>query len=368
MQTKPFCIDVNNLSPASPTAFWRAYARFLVENVKEAVIAVDYLGIITIFNVKAEQDFNLKAEDVVGQLFQNVFSYIPPHEHYLIQALKSNRELKDVEYTYCPYTEKDGAFVHNVALVYDTDGSVGGAIWMRKDRTSVRQFQREVSDAEVHAVVSQIAAGTAHEIRNPLATAKGFLQLAKQHSSENNTVSCYLDAAVEEIDQINRIITDFLALVHPQSEGLQFTNCNGLITDVLILVENVATMYNIALRIELSSDIPLCLLDTKQVKHALLNVLQNAIQAMPQGGLLHVETLFDNETEEICISISDTGKGINQENLSRIFNPFFSTKVEGSGLGLTLTNRIVTHHNGHIEISSEEGKGTTVRLCFPINQ
>ncbi|MBS4031743.1 MAG: ATP-binding protein [Clostridiales bacterium] len=200
-----------------------------------------------------------------------------------------------------------------------------------------------------------------------MATAKGFLQLAKQHSAENNTVSCYLDSAVEEIDQIDRIITDFLALVHPKAEGLQFINLNDLIADVVILVGNVATMYNIAVHTQYT-ELPLCLLDTKQVKHALLNVLQNAIQAMPQGGLLQVDTVFDTETEEIRISISDTGNGINRENLSRIFNPFYSTKVEGSGLGLTLTNRIVTHHDGHIEVYSEEGKGTTVRLCFPTNQ
>lgn len=343
------------------------YTQFVIQRSSKSVVAVDNTGIINIFNKQAEVVFNLRAEDVLGRPFMCIFSHIPEHEHYLLEVLRTGREWKDKEYSYCPYTDKEGVFIHNIALVYE-NGLKIGAIWMRKDQTTERRFQTEINNVEVQAMVSQIAAGMAHEIRNPLTTARGYIQLSQQLVVKDNPVYDYLEMAIEEVNQINRIITDFLALVHPGVEGLQLLSLNQLIDEVLQLLENVATMYNISVEKKLDVQVPLCMLDAKQVRHAILNVLRNAIQSMPEGGRLGVTTVYLNEKEEISVSISDTGVGIPKENLSRIFNPFYSTKIEGSGLGLTLTKRIIEHHDGHIRVDSVIGWGTVVQLSFPVRQ
>lgn len=346
--------------------FWRSHARFIIENIAAAVVAVDVNGCITIFNSEAEKVFHKSAEETIGKHLKAVFPSIPEHEYYLLQVLNNGRNLSNVEGNYCPYTKHEGVFVHSVAVVKGPHGEVGGAIWMRKDLTYERRFQKEVSNAEVQAIVSQIAAGTAHEIRNPLTTAKGYIQLAQNSCDES--IQPYMKMALEEIDQVNRIITDLLALIHPGAEGLQFISINSLIVDLMQLVGNLGTMVNINITSTLDEQAPLCMLDATLVKQAILNVLRNAIQAMPEGGVLTVSTEYYADTDKICIAVSDTGVGIRQEDLSRIFSPFFSTKVEGSGLGLTLTNRILQHHDGYVQVESKENNGTTVSLIFPISQ
>ena len=176
----------------------------------------------------------------------------------------------------------------------------------------------------------------------------------------------YLEMAVEEIELINCILTDLLALIHPDEEGLQFTCLNMIVNDLLLLVKNVGMMVDIEIISELDTNIPLCLFDQKQIKQAILNVLRNAIQAMPGCGRLTVTTKYLPETGQTCISVCDTGHGIREEDISRIFTPFYSTKVEGSGLGLTLTNRIIQHHDGWVEITSKENKGTRVDMYLPL--
>ena len=347
--------------------FWEAYVHSFWENSVAAIVAVDCLGCVTIFNQQAEHIFSLTAQSVLGRPLNQVFPLVADHEHYLLQSLKKRQDLKDVEYSYCPYTEQEGSFVHNVALVILPGERLGGAIWVRKDVSALRSFQKEIRLAEVEALVWQMAAGIAHEIRNPLASARGHIQLARQLCTDQHPLAEYLEIAVEEIDQITQIISYFPALVRPQPETLPLVNLNELTEDLLRIVDKVVTMSDIRLSWTLNSSLPLIPLDVKQVSRALLSILLNAMQAMLQGGALKVETSYDASHEEISVTISDTGIGIAAENLRQVFNPLFSTKEAGNGLGLTLANRILQRHNGRIEVASELGQGTTVRLCFPAN-
>jgi two-component system sensor histidine kinase AtoS len=361
-------LSIKKLPIPADYLFWRSHARFIFEHVSAAVIAVDASGCITIFNGEAESTFGLNGQNVVGQTFRSVFPGYAEHEYYLLQTLTTGKEIRDAEHTYCPYTGKEGTFVQNLGLVKGDHGEVSGAIWMRKDVTHERRFQQEVNNAQIQAIVSQIAAATAHEIRNPLTTAKGYIQLAKQQTNQGLDIQEKLEWAVEEIDQINHIITDFLALVHPGADGLQFITFNKLIEDLVQLVENVGNMMSISVATRLDKQVPLCMLDAKLVKQAVLNVIRNAIQAMPHGGSLTISTHYMADLGEVSVSVTDTGEGIRKEDLSRIFSPFFSTRVDGSGLGLTLTNRIVQHHGGRVTVTSEVGEGTSVTLVLPVCQ
>ncbi|MCR3923036.1 MAG: ATP-binding protein [Firmicutes bacterium] len=344
--------------------FWRAYTHFVVDHTFAAIVAIDEEECITIFNRQAELVFKKKASDLIGKPITKVFPNLAVHEHYLLITLNNGRETREVETYYCPYTDQEGVFIHSVALVKSASGTVGGAIWMRKDLTKTRRFQNEINNAEVQAIVSQIAAGTAHEIRNPLTTAKGYIQLARQKADA--AISTHLDLALAEIDEIEHIITDLLSLFHPSAEGLQFVSLNGLLQTLLHLVENAGTLAGIVIRSILDKQVPLCLIDVKLIRQALLNILRNAMEAMPLGGELTVHTSYDVGAVEICITISDTGIGIETEHLSKIFQPFYTTKNEGSGLGLTLANRIIQHHNGYMDIESVSGQGTHVQIHLPL--
>jgi len=364
-----FCHKLNLSDEHTPgnVLFWQAYTHFLLENTVAAIIAVDRLGHVTIFNRHAEHTFGIASVDALGRELKQVLSVVADQEHYLLQALQNGHELKDTEHSYCPYTKQEGSFIHNVALLRLPNGQVGGAIWMRKDISAIRLFQKEVRLAEVEALVWQMAAGTAHEIRNPLASARGYIQLTQQLHKEHKKLAEYLDMAVEEIDEATRTISNFLALVRPQKEKLQVASLNELTEEVLLMVEKVAAMSDIKLSCSLDTLVPPTTLDTRQVKNALLSVLNNALQAMPQGGNLKIETLYNDSHEEISVAVSDTGVGIPAENLRQVSRPLFSTKQASNGLGLTLTTRILQHHNGRVEVESELSQGTTVRLFFPLN-
>jgi signal transduction histidine kinase len=224
---------------------------------------------------------------------------------------------------------------------------------------------KEIRDTEIQAIASQIAASTAYEIRNPLDAAKGYIQLAMQNNEHKNLPDRYLKVALDEIDNAAKITSDFLSLVHPRKQDLQMMDINSLLSDMLLLVSNIAAMSDISIQNSLGEFIPACMMDARQVKQALLSVLRNALQSMPEGGLLSVTSSYSIQEEEICVTVSDTGEGITPENIDRVFNAFFSTRPEGLGLGLTLTNRIVQHHNGRVALKSIVGMGTTVFLYFP---
>ncbi|HZK25837.1 MAG TPA: ATP-binding protein [Oscillospiraceae bacterium] len=347
-----------------PDHFWRTYASFVVDSTRAAIVAIDINGQITLFNRQAELVFQKKRQDVIGASLASTFPQLDEHEHYLYLALKCERGMTEVENNYCPYTGTEGVFIHSVAIVQNPSGEISGAIWMRKDQTSRRRFQNEINSAEVQALVSQIAAGTAHEIRNPLTTTKGYIQLARQKTEQD--VSAYLETALEGIEQIEEIITDLLSLFHPNIEGLQLTSINSLLVELLQLVQHAGTLVNIVIRTILDKQAPLCLVDAKLIKYVLLNILRNAMEAMPDGGCLTVKTAYHRETNTVTISVSDTGKGIKREDLRKIFDPFYTTKKEGSGLGLTLSNRIMHHHNGYIDVDSTCGEGSCVHLHLPV--
>jgi PAS domain S-box-containing protein len=341
------------------------YLNFLLDKIAAAILAVDGQGVVTVFNRHAEQDFKLDAQSVQGRMLEDVFPRVAGHEHYLLQAIKSGKELKDVEYGHCPYTGRDGTFLHNVSLIRSPGGEPEGAIWLRRDITDIRRFQKEVNQAEIAALVCQIAAATSHEIRNPLTTSRGFLQLAQQLCRHEKPLTDYLESAIQEIDRATTIISDFLAFVHPQEDGLQIIDLNTLIEDVAQLVEKVAFISGIRFSRCLEPKIPPVIIDVRQVKQAVLSVLYNALQAMPQGGDLQITTGCSTESDEVCLTVRDTGMGIPPEDIARVCRPFFSTKPAGNGLGLTQVNRIMQHHHGRVSVESEIDRGTKVRLYFP---
>lgn len=346
---------------------WRSYIDILERSMAAVIVVVNRTGRIVVFNNKAEKDFGLCAKDVIGKDFNKVFYHVPKHEQYILRALYCGFEMQEAELSYCPYAGKEGRFLYTVHKLV-SGGKAYGAVWIKKEITAAGLYKDELQEAEIQAAVSQIAAATAHEIRNPLATARGFVQMAqsileKKGGNQSEIILEYLAEAMAGIDNATHTISDFLALVHPRQDGLQIANINKIVHEVMHVIESVGAMSGVVIETSLDENIPVCLLDIDGIKKALLHVLHNAIQAMSGGGRLTVTTSEVNEYA--CISIADTGVGIPKEHLDRIYTPFFTTKAQGSGLGLTLANRIIQHHDGYIRVESVESQGTTVSIFLP---
>nr|WP_249745570.1 ATP-binding protein [Mesobacillus boroniphilus] len=214
------------------------------------------------------------------------------------------------------------------------------------------------------SVVGELAAGIAHEIRNPLTSLKGFAKIVKESVSDQTLVP-YLDIMLDEMNRINEIVNEFMFIAKP-SENVYFqhTNFNNLLAECIHFMEPQANLKSIKIEFGSEDDIFLdC--DRKQMKQVLINLLQNAIEATAESGHFIEVRLEEMGLESVMVTIVDKGCGISESRFKRLFEPFYSTKEKGTGLGLIICKRIIDLHRGHIDIESKLDEGTTIRISLP---
>ena len=242
-----------------------------------------------------------------------------------------------------------------------------------KDITEDIRKETRLRRSESLASMTTMAAGIAHEIKNPLAAMKIHLQLLRKAFRSKGSLTeemaeRYLSVLDEEIDHLNTIAVDFLFAVRPMNVELRLGSINSVIEDLVVFLTPEAGDKKIEIRTELESFMPSVELDQRYLRQCLLNIVENAFAAMPGGGVLRIATKLDGDFE--TIRIEDNGTGIDEESLSKIFEPYFTTKASGTGLGLTVVYKVIKEHRGDIFVSSEQGKGTvfTIKLPVPSNQ
>ena len=250
-------------------------------------------------------------------------------------------------------------------------GKILGNLVHAEDVTDRRGKEARLRRAESLASLTTLAAGVAHEIKNPLGSIGIHIQLiqkelAKNGNSGTKSIHNYLDVLNEEVERLNGIVIDFLFAVRPMNISPERNNINSVVHDTIEFVKYELEEANIEVRQELSDRLPRLDLDDKYLKQAILNVIKNAISAMPEGGIMTLRTHQDSDF--VFLSISDTGTGIKEENVVKIFEPYFTTKEFGSGLGLTVVYKIIKEHGGDISIQTKDGEGTTFTLSFPVPQ
>lgn len=235
---------------------------------------------------------------------------------------------------------------------------------------SMEQLQiahKALWDREKLAIIGQIAAGMAHEVKNPLTSARGFAQLLARRCSQDERSNEYASIIVDEVDRASGVIDDFLEFARPKPPEMSHRSLANVIEEVFHIIDSQAYLKHIIIDFFAEEDLPECLLDKNKIKQAILNICQNAIEAMPGGGRLSLMVIL-GEVGEVCISINDTGCGIPEDKINNIGVPFYTTKDTGTGLGLSIANAIIDAHNGRIEVESSLGKGTTFRLYLPCYQ
>ncbi|MDT8861699.1 PAS domain S-box protein [Alkalihalobacillus sp. MEB130] len=230
-----------------------------------------------------------------------------------------------------------------------------------KDVSERKKVDDLIRKSDKLAVVAQLAAGVAHEIRNPLTTVKGFLQLFQKEQKYN---PFYLNLVMEELDRVESIIYEYLTLAKPnfdnQFKKLEIVN---LMNQILTLTKTQSNMNNVTLEFEYE-EVPMITGLEKQLKQVFINLIRNSIEAMNENGTITIRVL-NHPDQQICIQVEDNGCGISKERIERLGEPFYSTKEKGTGLGLMVCYKIIEHHNGVFNIYSEEGIGTKIEIILP---
>ncbi|GMA63812.1 PAS domain S-box protein [Alicyclobacillus fastidiosus] len=247
--------------------------------------------------------------------------------------------------------------------IKDKDGHIIAVSGICKDITELKAAQDLLVKSEKLLAVGELAAGVAHEIRNPLTAVKGFVQLLSSSTSEKQTL--YHEIIESELDRIEKIISEMLLLAKPQPVQYRPVDLNENIAEVVRLLRAQANMQNVSIVTRCDGDIPKVMAVDNHLKQVFINIVKNAIEAMPHGGALTVS--LTNIENTVFVRFSDEGVGITEKIRHKIGDPFVTTKEKGTGLGLLVSKRIIANHNGALEISSNSGEGTTVTISLPVS-
>jgi signal transduction histidine kinase len=341
----------------------QSYFQVLLENVADGVIALDDDHNIIVFNDAAQKALEINKASSLGRKYSEVFEIDLFNINEAITNQTSITQ-SSIKYTSPKSNIHYLTFTTNAAYNFDELDSV--LIFIR-DITEQVKIQKQIEIREKQAAISQLASGIAHEIRNPLNAIYIIIQrfqIEFQTVKENEEFQKLLKTIRNEIVRINEIIEQFLDFSRPQQIVLEKTDVSELMDEIVSLIENLAIRKQIEIHKNYKKFI-FTHIDPKKIKQVLLNLTQNAFDAMPRGGDLVLSILQDEVSTKI--RITDSGEGISDELKSKIFSLYFTTKKNGHGLGLAIVHQIVTDHNGEISVQSSEGSGSTFEISIPNN-
>ncbi|MBO8169857.1 MAG: PAS domain-containing protein [Thermoanaerobacteraceae bacterium] len=346
---------------ATSLANFKNLIQVTLDRINTGVITVDNDGVITYCNKKINDIFKNKGARVVGCKYVEVIAEefgINPGDLLLERTLKEG--ITDAEVKKRVGDER--SFLYSTCVLTDWEGKRLGAVITLKDIDDLRKLEELQGKKEVGSVLREVAAELAHEVKNPLTTIKGFLQLAyfegKQLPDE------HFKLVLDELDRTLNLISEFRDLNRKEEIECTALNPAEIIRDMIALLKNEAVSKNVTIETELDDSFEVCW-DEKKTKQVLLNLMRNGFEAMPDGGVLRVAMNYQEDRELVRITVADTGVGMDKETLEKLGQPFFTTKEGGTGLGLTLTKSFLNQMGGTLEVVSQKGKGSTFIVTLP---
>jgi len=348
------------------------YLANIMTDSADGIVGLNYDDEIVTWNKGAENMFGYKAEEVLGKHF----SFLVPQELVNAGELEKLRRTSIEEGCIQNYeTErltKDGRRI-TVSLtrtvIRDAEGKPVGSSAIIRDITEKKKLEERLLHSERLATIGRMSAKVAHEIRNPLSSISLNTELLEEEIAsyegvDSREAKALLRSISKEIDRLTEITDDYLRFAKLPAPRLKEHTVDKVLADLVNMMKSEMIERGITVRLDLARDLPKVKLDQRQMRRALLNILKNSLEAMPDGGEISVSTGMNSD--RVVITISDTGVGIEEDNLEKIFTPFFSTKEMGTGLGLPLAQQIVAEHGGEISCSSAPGKGATFRVWLPV--
>ncbi len=340
----------------------RSYTENVVESMASGLVTVDTHGRIVSINRKASDLLGWDTRQIQGRSFE---SLIPAQYLNINDVIKQEKGIcifeKEID---CPSEKGVLHLSASVTPLKDSEGGNAGAVIVLRDLGEIRELQEKVRRSEKLAALGRLASGVAHEIRNPLSSIKGFAQYFRDKFNMGTEERSYTNIMIQEVERLNRVITQLLEFGRPKELRLELHPLDEVLEHPLQLIRADLKKRGIKL---IGSPFPknMVKVDSDQITQALLNIFINAMESMEDGGELRVEIVQKPERGGVEIWVSDSGSGIQRENLSKIFDPFFSTKKKGTGLGLAITANIIEAHEGEIVVESREGKGATFKIFLP---
>jgi len=257
-------------------------------------------------------------------------------------------------------------------------GEKAGVIVILRDLTNIRELERTVRHADRLSTLGTLAAGLAHEIKNPLGGIKGAAQLLEMELTAESELREYTRVMLKEVERVNRLLEDLLDLAAPKKLTLSRVNLNRTLNDIILLQQQSVHNLNVTFVQQFDPSIPQVLADEGLVTQLFLNLIKNAVEAVGESGLIRVTSRILSEysltqkgerpSRMVVVEVADDGPGIRKEEQELLFTPFFTTKTKGTGLGLAICQKIVSEHRGMIKVDSAPGKGTTFTVMLPLIQ
>jgi two-component system sensor histidine kinase PilS (NtrC family) len=325
------------------------FSREVVESLPSGLFTTNISGNVLIFNRAAERITGIRKGSIIGQRIDSVLPFF--------------------KFPFSEGRKEDIIIVEGVQKIIGLgistlrgiDESTKGFIVIFQDLTQLKRLETEMKQKEKWAAIGELSSNIAHEIRNPLASLKGSIEMLKEDSVSKNYKKRLMEIALNEMERLDRIITDFLTYSRPTPPEFKRFELHGMLDETIELLKNVE-QNNISInkkytgRLEVDAD-------PQKMRQVFWNLGINSIEAMPEGGELIISTR--NMDRYVEIIFKDFGAGIDGKNIEKIFYPFFTTKENGTGLGLAIAYRIIEEHNGRINVNSSPGVGTTFEIILP---
>ncbi|MGP8152893.1 MAG: two-component system sensor histidine kinase NtrB [Smithella sp.] len=340
--------------------------RSIVESVDTGVMTINLRGRIKTFNRAAEEITGLKFNEIENNLLENIIPELVPllEKERMPESVLNRMEVQ--------MKGEKGNNIHlgcSISTLKDRNEKQIGNIIIFQNLTEIKQMEENLEKSRKMALIGEMAAGLAHEMRNPLAAISGSIELLKQGLEFEGTNKRLMGIILRGKDQLESFVRDFLSLARPVPASRELVDLNEVIEEVLENIKVNKNWTNKIKIIKVLSDTTKVFANREQVLQIINNLVLNAIQSMEEGGVLSIETKSDGldyKKEYIKIIISDTGCGIKENDLNKIFETFFTNKEKGIGLGLPIVNHIIEGYKGKIKIDSMENKGTICSVWLPI--
>ncbi|MCM8817041.1 MAG: ATP-binding protein [Candidatus Omnitrophica bacterium] len=342
----------------------RIYQQSLLENLPSGVIAVDREHNVIVFNQEAERIIGLRKENVLGRRFEEIIPY--PLSELFHRLFNSKSEIRNCEVELNKNNNIVVPLIVNGSCFYSPSNALLGAQLIFSDISQLKMLQNQLDRNKRLASLGILAAGIAHEIRNPLVALKTFSQLLPEKFEDSEFRSNYAKVVIPEIERIDHLVEQLLIFAKPRPARMEKVDLISIIESTLLLLKVQSKFDRISFVKNYGVNSVEIIADPEKIKQAFWNIFLNSAEAF-QGKSGLIKIYLNTSDDNVIVVVEDNGCGIPEENMGKIFEPLFTTKPEGTGLGLPIVNEIIAQHNGRIDIVSKEGVGTRVTVILPLN-